>query len=303
MTVTALPRLPPELVLLVIEHAASSEVFSSTSWVATLCLVCKVFRCVVTPILYDHITLDDDTQPHLATTSTLLDTPLAYTRSVHFACHYPDKPYTNPSFKPFARALANISTFTGPTLALIELSKHAHDLKLSSAYITDVTFDSEIAGIQGVVNTLTWLHLICELCDEDLNQWPDLSSSHVEYLTIDLFVERDTIGDERYTSINLSPMTSQAVSPPRLRRVLIRPRFVYPFDVQRVARTVVDWATKQRDQRIYIDDMSVPVRDAEGKWLSVELDQQDAMVGHSVWLCGRQAWHPPSPTLYHSNSS
>ncbi|KZV88793.1 hypothetical protein EXIGLDRAFT_772384 [Exidia glandulosa HHB12029] len=266
-------------------------------------IVCRVFRRVVTPILYDHVAVDDDNYKYFATTASLPDTPLAHTRSVYFVSYEPDKVYSQASFEWLARALANVSTFTGPTRALYELSERVDELTLSSAYITDITLSGNIVHItdvQPVIQTLSSLHLIYEFCPEDLNQQPDLSSSHVEYLAIDMYSNLDVLDED---PLDLTPMIHLATSPSRLRRILCRPRFVQESDVQSAAQAIVAWATSQRDERVHIDDTFVRVGDTRSGWLWNKLDRQDAVDGNSVWFRGRQAWHPPSPTLDHSNSS
>ncbi|KZV78941.1 hypothetical protein EXIGLDRAFT_847025 [Exidia glandulosa HHB12029] len=310
MTASARPRLPPELILLIVEYAAPSEVFSRPSWVAQLCLVCRVFRRVVTPILYDHVAVDDYTYESLATTASLPDTPLAHTRSVYFVSKEPDKVYSQASFEWLARALANVSTFTGPTRALYELLERVDELTLSSAYITDITLSGNIVHItdvQPVIQTLSSLHLIYEFCPEDLNQQPDLSSSHVEYLAIDMYSNLDVLDED---PLDLTPMTRLATSPPRLRRILCRPRFVQESDVQSAAQAIVAWATSQRDKRVHIDDTFVRVGDTRSGWLWNKLDRQDAIDGNSTQKLpaeGRKfrpvllppaPWLPPSSSLY-----
>ncbi|KZV88792.1 hypothetical protein EXIGLDRAFT_772383 [Exidia glandulosa HHB12029] len=297
MTITALSRLPLELILLIVEHAARSGVRSDTSWVARLCLVCGVFRRVVTPILYGHVTItsdDDDTYECLAATSRMPNTPLVHARSVLFAYDFPEKAYTEASFKSIARALVNVSTFAGPTIALAELLNHVDELTLSSAYLIEIWVLPRFVKVQNLVQTLSYLHLVCNIYRPDWNQWPDLSSYHVEYLVIDLFAERNHLGIQ---FINLSSMMRLATSPPRLRRVLFRPRLVQQSDVQRTGQAVLEWATAQRDERVHIDDTFVPIGNSQSGFLWHELDEEDSLNGRSVWLQGRQAWRPLPHTL------
>ncbi|KZV79226.1 hypothetical protein EXIGLDRAFT_735437 [Exidia glandulosa HHB12029] len=91
-------------------------------------------------------------------------------------------------------------------------------------------------------------------------------------------------------------MLSKAISPPRLRRVLLRPRLPLESDVERVAQKLVELAKDRCDQRIYVDDTFVPVLEKDS-WLWEELDKQDAIDGDSVWFRGRQAWFPQRRSL------
>ncbi|KZV90321.1 hypothetical protein EXIGLDRAFT_720555, partial [Exidia glandulosa HHB12029] len=253
-----------------------------------LCLVCSNFRAVVTPILYEHIALDDDTYQYFVATSRLPATPLVHTRSVVLVYEQ----YSKQSFESIARVLLNISAFTGPSRALAEMFHLVDRLTLSSAHLTDLTFGFKL-GVTEMVHRLTRLHLLCEL-RQGRDMGLDLSSSHVEYLALDLLSYRRTIDVE---SVDLSPSTSLALSPLRLRRALFRPRCVRQIDVQRVAQKVVEWAKNRCDQRIYVDDTFVPFRAADRGWHWEELEKRDAMEGDSLWLGGRQAWYPQPRSL------
>ncbi|KZV90289.1 hypothetical protein EXIGLDRAFT_837895, partial [Exidia glandulosa HHB12029] len=268
-----------------------------TSWVATLCLVCKRFRRVVTPILYAAIAVTNSNFDLLITISCLPDTPLRHTTSLILTSVNHWTNHEALLALPLTLALANLSAFTGSTRLLAILLQAGHTLNLLSAYLTDVTPASDpfnIAAVQPVVQTLSRLHVIYDIYDEEPSIQPDLSSSQVEYLVIDLFSEASSLEDE---VIDLSPITPLATASPRLRRVLFRARCVREPDAQRVAQTVVEWAQGRRDQRIYVDDTYVPIGDGlQTEWKWKDLDEQDALDGSSLWFRGRQAWYPFAPS-------
>ncbi|KZV88796.1 hypothetical protein EXIGLDRAFT_165255 [Exidia glandulosa HHB12029] len=160
---------------------------------------------------------------------------------------------------------------------------------LSSAYLIEIDALPRFPKVQRLVQTLSYLHFVCDVSRPDWNEWPDLSSYHVEYLAIDLFAERDTLGVE---SIDLSSMMRLATSPKRLRRVLLRPRLVQQSDVQRTAQAVVEWAAAQSDERVHIEDTFVSIGNPKSGFLWHKLDEEDSLNGRSVWLQGRQAWRP-----------
>ncbi|KZV90282.1 hypothetical protein EXIGLDRAFT_837891 [Exidia glandulosa HHB12029] len=292
-------RLPAVLVLLVARHAARDHALRSARWVATLCLVCRSFRRVVTPLLYDLITVDSVTLHRLAATSELPDTPLLFTRALVIASTYFYYNIREKSFASLARALRNITSFTGTTESLSRLARSVDELRLRSAYLADPTFFGEISAIpaiQPVITTLTRLHIVHEIgITQSMSPEALLRSFKVEYLIIDVFEREGKHVDD--SDMDISRDNAHWVaSAPCLRRVLFRARCVNERTACRVFQHIAEWAERERDARICIDDTFVPNPsdddyDAEiAQWDNLEWE--DAVAGDCLWLQGHQVWRP-----------
>ncbi|KZV90280.1 hypothetical protein EXIGLDRAFT_837890 [Exidia glandulosa HHB12029] len=303
-------RLPAELVLLVARHAARDHALRSASWVATLCLVCRSFRRVVTPLLYDLITVDSVTLDRLAATSKLPDTPLLRTRSLVVASTYTSYIIKPESFASLARALRNITSFTGSTESLSRIACSVDELRLRSAYLVDPTFlggKSAIAAIQPVITTLSRLHIVHEIGrPPSMSPKALLGSFQVEYLIIDVFERKGEHVDDSDMDISRD-ISHWVASAPCLRRVLFRARCVNERTACRALRHVAEWAERERDARIWVDDTFVPNPsddddddddDADAEMTQWDnLDWEDAVAGDCLWLQGHRVWHPASDGL------
>ncbi|KZV98046.1 hypothetical protein EXIGLDRAFT_729210 [Exidia glandulosa HHB12029] len=289
------PKLPPELVLLVVEFSARDAINVRQGWVAGLCLVCQSVRVVVVPILYAHITVTRGNIIGLVALVDIPETPLTNTRSVLFRDDI-ELPGTSqdsmshPVFASLARGFVNLRSYSGSSVVLAALLNFTPFAHVTSVFIGDaLPWTHETGDITRLVKNLSRLRIVWDLTERTLPEL-DLMSSRLEYLIIDVLADVVLRGDEPAVHKDLNGMDA-LTSNHHLHRILFRPRCYRERDAQMVAEHVRRWAVDNSDRRVWIDDSFVPVVD-EGslRYPYAKNEEDDALAGDALWLCGRQAW-------------
>ncbi|KZV98013.1 hypothetical protein EXIGLDRAFT_729182 [Exidia glandulosa HHB12029] len=300
-TSETLSKLPHEIVLIVIERAASDEVNARPGWVATLCLICQSVRNVATPILYAFLRITRLSLSTFVTLSELPDTPLRHTRSVLFDAMinpaYTHKPSVFHYFyAPLARALSNIHAYAGSSVVLAALLHFAPRSfsRLKSVFVSDtLPWTDETDHVKLLVKNISRLQIVWDLLGGQFQEVPDLdfsaSAPRLEYLIV------DALADLPLRGRNLEILERLVLPPehPSLRRILFRPRCHAQHNVPTIAQAIREYATNVRDERVWIDDAVVPIRSADGtEYVYAQNELKDVGAGDDLWLSGSRAWGP-----------
>lgn len=288
-----LGSLPHELVLLVAEQAARSEVYSRKRWVAALCRVSRLFNRVVTPILYETIIFDQDNFQALGTLASSAKTPLQYTREVFFSCNFSinyssadyEPCHADPFLAPLSKALQNVRAFTGE-LAIPEGLAHFNSRRrLSSVFITDGAYNWPPRSVMqcslAAVSAAPRVHVIVSLYDA---QFPldVLSSLAADYLLITGIPHSITGMPDAFLR-ELEAVLRRA----SLQRLTVRLWEPYAGQAYGVMLEFTAWANDKRDPRIWLEDACV----SSGKGGNATVDsweRADAMQGDDPWQIGQQ---------------
>ncbi|KZV86602.1 hypothetical protein EXIGLDRAFT_774492 [Exidia glandulosa HHB12029] len=291
------PNLPPEITLLVAEHAALRELHTERAWVASLCLVCWSFKRVLTPILYSSVTTRSDADARqIVALAQRPDNPLQYTRSVQlFQLGTTYTAGATDQIMRLGQALTNVSRFAGHDGAIDGLAHGNPTLRLSTIFITSTTDewsecdDGALCPSRRIIQSAQRLHLVIDFSMEGVPMFPDwLHSCEAAYLIVDAFSKYEsTESDELFTWFYeaLEPFLRSR----SLQRILLRPR--YPGNTEAFSSGVVAWAERVRDSRICLDDSFVSPPGLE--WMQfMDIDMDDVLVGDALWEHGQQVWRP-----------
>ncbi|KZV98041.1 hypothetical protein EXIGLDRAFT_832486 [Exidia glandulosa HHB12029] len=131
---SALPTLPPELLLFIAESAAASEPPTRLGSAAALPRVCKSLHRAVTPILYAHIVFTRHNFRLLAKLALDSSVLFAYVRSVTVPGSLPSCGVDD--LQSITRAMTHLRAFTGSIQALVFVLEASDDLCLSSISVT-----------------------------------------------------------------------------------------------------------------------------------------------------------------------
>ncbi|KZV98017.1 hypothetical protein EXIGLDRAFT_832466 [Exidia glandulosa HHB12029] len=285
--------LPSEVLLLIAEYAALREAQDPLhlGWAASLCLVCRSFRRVVTPILYAHVVVTEDNLEHLALLAREAPATLAWTRAATFQGF--ENSFSRSSLESLTCAMTRLSAFTGREVIFDYIDE---DRTISSIFLTNITLYLHGDDVSRCIQNATRLHIVTLLGDPDIEPFEgDLS---FEYLMIDVLAGEESAWG-LHTPEFLQYVDGILDSQQALRRILLRPRRLdSDFTAERFYSEVEEWGKTQRDSRIWIQDIADPgpsFIDEDDKDVYEALNLQDALVGDELWLTGRQLCPPSVP--------
>lgn len=281
-SMSMLSVLPVELVLLVVEHAAWSEIVDNKRWVGSLRLVSRRFdRTVKTIYFYTLILhrLDPGAFENLA---LLQDTPLALTCRLVVTNTYDDNRLSD------GASSANLRDFTGSLTQFQKLKRIHPSLHLDSVFITTAIDVSPMHWL----TSITRAHIICEHWRADLftvgESDNSLRDAQIRWLIIDAFSP-----NAAFTAVDAIPQFLSGISGllkiPSLERLLLRPRIEKEESHILFCDAVRRWAMTARDERIWLDDTVVRIEEWDDAGYDA-LDLADAMAGHDLWLTGAQLY-------------
>ncbi|KZV98047.1 hypothetical protein EXIGLDRAFT_729211 [Exidia glandulosa HHB12029] len=300
-------QLPHELVLLVIEAACHTYVYSRAGWVASLCLVCRSVQNVVNPILYARLFIGEHNIAALDELSRSSNSNrLSLVREVFIDLHSSfgdDRDgdcIVSARFAFLARALIGVRVISGPSRTIEALSHWNPRLRrqLVSVFVTDTT-DSWHATTNKhcfapVLRSVDYLHIIIFM-GAAIDSPGDLAFlrgtiSTAHSLIFDLLSQdRELIATLKVESLILTLDNIVSSLSPTFQRLVLRPRCVFEESVRFITARLAAWANVKRDPRIFVDDDFVPILDEENnRWLYATLDPGDALEGEALWQRGRQ---------------
>ncbi|KZV98040.1 hypothetical protein EXIGLDRAFT_763905 [Exidia glandulosa HHB12029] len=284
----ALSTLPPELLLLIAEHAAASEARRHLGSIASLSRVCKSLHRAVTPILYAHMVVTQHNLHLLAQlaleSAYLFVSVCSATFSGLLGTHRRDD-----KLQAITRAMTNLRAVTGRIYTLRIVLDASDDLCPSSIFVTGLTesLSSGSPRFLRYLHTVTRLHIAVTLRHSHVGVPQEMKT---EYLILDVL--NDGFEDDStwslYTCDVLQRVEDIINSLPSLRRILIRTRTLITFDMTPFHIATEKWAKTKRDPRIWIDDS------ATAPWLGgtafETMNLEDAAAGDELWLTGRQIY-------------
>ncbi|KZV81360.1 hypothetical protein EXIGLDRAFT_731395 [Exidia glandulosa HHB12029] len=298
-----LARLPLELVLSVVEHAAwGSE--PSQSWVASLRLVNRVFDRVVAPALFETVEVSERNIGALAGIATQTNSLLRMTLRVYFlsdavAREPASMYYYDAAFAPFVSALHGIQEFTGPHRAFARFQIIHRHRRLSSVFLVDPVTPGLFLSITSTHNIVQNLHLVVAM-DRVRNIIPRIDFTRISapYVVIDASstTERDEQELETEFTVFVEEL-AKVLHRSSLRRLLIRIRVgSLPVETQAALGAVIQrWGVDTRDERVWLDESSPvasPLPSDEGVYDRGPY-RADVYAGRGLWMTGRQLYSVP----------
>ncbi|KZV84990.1 hypothetical protein EXIGLDRAFT_269237 [Exidia glandulosa HHB12029] len=286
-SMSTLSALPVELVLLVSEHAAWSEIVDHKRWVGSLRLVCRRFDRTVKTIYFYTLILHRLSPLAFENLALLQDSPLSLTRRlvVTNTIIYDDNRLSDGSF---SASSANLRDFTGSLTQFQKLRRIHPSLDLASVFITTAIDVSPMHWLTSIPRA----HIICEHWRSDLFTFGEsdhsLGDAQIRWLVIDAFSPNGTP-----TTVDAIPQFLSGfvglLTIPSLKRLLLRPRFEKEESHIFFCDAARPWAITAPDGRIWLDDTVVRLEEWDDAGYDA-LDIADALAGHDLWLSGAQLY-------------
>ncbi|KZW03393.1 hypothetical protein EXIGLDRAFT_759256 [Exidia glandulosa HHB12029] len=276
-------KLPIELILLAIEHAALDDLDAKMQisekairrwrhWVAGLCIVCRALEPAMARILYTLVHVHPGNVDAVVRAAEMDTRPFRRARAVYFDMEHTDTSALCASFQ-HVHACTGELHYLRP---LLNKRVNSHDLRPLSVHLT---LANDIFELSTVVVTAERLHLA--YVAPRLTSYDDLSRFRTRFLILDIHPA---------TSDDAIEKLSQLLRIQTLERILVRPSV--PWNVsgaQPLRDRIRSFAETARSAIIWFDDSFPTYTVGE---LIRHRHLFDAMRGDDLWLGGCQLYVP-----------
>lgn len=278
-------NLPAELVLSIVELAAWDEVDSDRTWVAGLCLVCKIFRTAATGPLYDTIHIYYDNFDRAIWTASLKDTPFLRTRRVTISLYPAGQAHVLEGH--FARAFANVEYLAASSDMLHSLVEHGQRMRCAMVFMSDrIPDEAECDALRPLLDACTHIHVVLHLGHESdptagLPGLRRLLGPRPTRVIVDPVVWSEDLPVE-----TLAQAVDMLLGLP-CTRVLFRTLDIRQNLVRQFCTLVGGIACDRRDARLWIDNSA-----GHPNRTIFERDHDDGKRGWALWEAGKPLYAP-----------